>query len=253
MTTVRKPNRQGEDLSGDRSEGLFPSTLWTTVLKAKDFDNAAMECLITRYYQPLLHWSRARFFRLLTQSHEDLVQGFFMHMLKREWLKNVALEKGRFRTFLVTSYLNYVKDQMEKERVPSRGGGAPIESLDETDAEGNRLIDPPDFLPAADQQLDIAFTKQLFNRAFRRLEEEARAVGHGDLISALEPKLFDEESAPGYMEVGAKLGMSEGAVRVAAHRVRERLAELFREEIAKTVGSEEEVSDEIRYLIGLFK
>lgn len=230
---------------------LFLTTRWSTVLRARDKSEAALNSLCLTYREPMLRWLQAN--GLSKADAEDIVQGFLAHAVRREFLNGVTMEKGRFRTFLLTCLKNYLADQYARARAAKRGGGCFVESLDAQAAEGGNLHRPADDHPTPDRQYDRAWANIVLDRAFRRLHEECARQGHVLLLSELEPVLFADETAATYREIGAKLGMAEGAVGVAAHRIRIRLKGLIREEIMDTVGSEEDFEDETRYLIELFE
>src|SRR6266511_718927 len=102
-----------QDAAMDRSDaGLFATTQWSLVLRARDKSQAAVSALCGSYWQPAVRWLRARGYR--DQDAEDLVQGFLAHALERNFLNGVAAEKGRFRTFLLKCLRNYVADQHDK-------------------------------------------------------------------------------------------------------------------------------------------
>jgi len=229
--------------------GLFATTHWSVVLRAQDNSDAALGALCETYRKPLVTWLRVRGYS--PQDAEDLVQGFFAHILAREFLTNIGREKGKFRTFILRCFQHYLFDQRDKFLAQKRGGGRRIESLDETSAEGRRLYDPAGD-GAPDLEYDRACARSLIERARCRLQAECANQGHAALYSELEPVLLAAEGASSYKEIAARLGMTEQAVKVAAHRIRIRLRGLMREEVLQTVASEEDWHEEIRYLIGLF-
>ena len=229
--------------------GLFAATRWSLVLRARDKSATALEALFTQYRQPLLVWLRAQGHPL--PDAEDILHGFLHGLLQRDVLKSVASEKGKFRTFLLTCLKNFLRDEHDKKFAAKRGAGQVIASLDETDQEGHALHDPASAFPAPDLEYDRAWAQSVLETAFRRLEDECAAQGHTALCAALEPVMFSDETASPYRAIGAKLGMSEGAVKMAASRIRVRLRGLLREEIMQTVANEQDWQDEVRYLIQL--
>jgi DNA-directed RNA polymerase specialized sigma24 family protein len=229
--------------------GLFATTHWSVVLRAQDNSDAALGALCEAYRQPLVTWLRIRGHVL--EDAEDLVQGFFAHILAREFLANIGREKGKFRTFILKCFQHYLSDQRERISAHKRGGGRRLESLDQTGPEGHRIYDPAGDA-APDLEYDRACARSLLERARCRLQEECAGQGHAALYSELEPGLLSEEGASSYKEIAARLDMTEPAVKVAAHRIRIRLRGLMREEVLQTVATEEDWLEEIRYLIGLF-
>lgn len=229
--------------------GLFATTRWSVVLRAQDHSDAALGTLCEAYRQPLVTWLRIRGFGL--DDAEDLVQGFFAHILAREFLANIGRDKGKFRTFVLKCFQHYLSDERDRISAHKRGGGRKVESLEQTGPEGHRLYDPAGGA-APDLEFDRACARSLLERARSRLQAECAGQGHAALYSELEPGLLAEEGAASYKEVAARLGVTEQAVKVAAHRIRVRLRGLMREEVLQTVASEEDWQEEIRYLIGLF-
>ena len=146
---------------------LFTSTHWSVVLRAKDKSEAALNSLCAAYRSPLLVWLRARGTR--AEDAEDLVQGFFAHLLKREFLANVAREKGRFRTFLLNAFQNYLRDRRDHDHAEKRGGGQAPDSLDQTDDDGQAIHDPAFAGVSPDVAYDQAWAKAVLDGAFQRV------------------------------------------------------------------------------------
>src|SRR5882724_370613 len=216
-----------------QEEHLFAATRWTVVLAAKGESMEALNLLCSTYRPPLINWLRARGERL--EDAEDRVQGFFEQLLRRGDLRQVAAEKGRFRTFLLTAFQNYLRDQFKRGNAAKRGGGKPVASLDESTEGGGLMYDPKAANPAPDVAYDRAWAQAILSSVQERLETEAAATGHRELCCALEPILFHEQDAPTYGEVADALGMTESAVKMAAHRIRQRLSRLIREQVGRTV------------------
>lgn len=237
--------RQGE--AGAR-EQIFPATHWSLVLRAKDDSVAALNSLFGQYRSALIEWLRCRG----EQEADDLVHGFFEQMLRREDLKRVAQESGRFRTFLLTAFQNYLRDQHRRRKAGKRGGGRSPASLDESSEGGGRLLDPASPGVTPDMAYDRAWAQAVLTKALERLESECAASGHGGLCTALEPVLFRDSDALSYQRMAKELGMREGAVKMAAHRIRKRLRGLIREEVSQTITNVEDLDAELKYLQGLF-
>jgi RNA polymerase sigma-70 factor (ECF subfamily) len=228
---------------------LFAATHWSVVLQARDHSADALAALCANYRAPLLRWLQVR---SANHDAEDLVQGFFAHLLKRNFLVNVAPTKGRFRTFLLVSLKHYLRDELAKTSARKRGGGQFIASLQEETDGGGLRHDPAAPGDAPDVEFDKAWADAILANALRRLNTECAQAGHAALYSALEPALFADETASSYREVARNLGMSEGATKVAAHRLRTRLKFLIRAEVLGTIADQETLDDEIRYLVSLF-
>jgi RNA polymerase sigma factor (sigma-70 family) len=232
------------------SKRLFEATRWSVVLRAREESTAALNELFTQYRHPLLTYLRARGYN--PDDVEDLVQGFCAHLLRRDFLANVAPEGGLFRTFLLNSLRNYLCDQHDKKNALKRGKGQEIESLDKTNEDGKPVPLPPSDAPSADEEYDRAWAHTVLANAMHRVEQECAATGHLALVHALEPALFADETSPSYRDIAAQLGMTEGAVKTAAHRIRTRLKGAIREEILHTVNNARDWEREIRCLISLF-
>ena len=133
------------DLEADRRKDgepspLFALTRWSIIQRARDESTVALNALFTQYRQPLLTHLRAR--GCGEDQAEDLVQGFCAHLLGRDFLANVAREKGRFRTWLLNALQNYVRDQFARQNAVKRGEGRVPDSLDQTHEDGAPVLDP---------------------------------------------------------------------------------------------------------------
>jgi RNA polymerase sigma-70 factor (ECF subfamily) len=230
--------------------GLFDTTHWSVVLRARDKSEVAMGSLCEAYRQPLLIWLKIRGYS--PHDAEDAVQGFFAHILGRDFLQNVAKEKGAFRTFLLRCLKNHLRDLHDRNTAAKRGGGETIASLDETSDEGHKIHDPASDAAAPDSEYDKAWAQTVLANSLRQLEVECARQGHSALCAELEPVMFADETASPYQQIAVRLGMTEGAVKVAAHRIRARLKGIVRDEIMQTVANEADWQEEVRYLIQLF-
>lgn len=230
---------------------LFDATRWSLVLRARDDSVTALNDLFTRYRQPLLKRLRAQ--GVPPDDAEDLVQGFCAQLLRRDFLANVAPANGRFRTWLLNSLNNFLCDEHARRQTLKRGQGVAPESLDKTDGDGRRILDPPADTAAADVEYDREWAQTVLANALKQVARESASTGHTALFTALEPALFADETSLSYREIATELGMSEVNVKVTAHRIRRRLAALIREAVLETVDSEAAWEDELRHLISLFR
>ena len=235
----------------ERKENLFTATHWSVVLEAKDESITALNSLCSVYRSPLITWLRCRGQK--PEDAEDCVQGFFEQLLRREDLKRVDRHKGRFRTFLLTAFQNFLRDQHKHSSAAKRGGGQQLASLDEKDEQGQASLDLAAPETAPDLAYDRAWAQAALTKALNQLETECNRSGHGPLCKALEPVLFDEQHAPAYAQIAERLGMSDGAVKMAAHRIRKRLRTLIRQEVLQTVINEADLETELKYLQSLFR
>jgi RNA polymerase sigma-70 factor (ECF subfamily) len=242
---------KNEPVGQTSAHGLFPITGWTMVRRAQDGSQMALNSLFQNYRDPLLIWLRARHYS--PHDAEDLVQSFCAGLLRHDFLKDVGREKGKFRTFLLTSLKNHLSDDRDNKNALKRGGGQTPNSLQETDDQGQPLYDPVGSGAAPDEEFDRIWAKALLDNALRQLESECARTGHAALCAALEPVMFEDETAAPYRKIAERLGMSEGSVKTAACRIRARLKGIIREEVRQTVDNEEDLEEEIRYLFSLFR
>ena len=227
---------------------VFVTTHWSVVLTAGRQDTtrarAALENLCQTYWPPLYAYVRRRGHS--PEDAQDLTQAFFARLLERNAMAAVAPEKGRFRSFLLASMNHFLSDEWDKARAQKRGGGKVI-PLDLQSAE-TRLGEIPveNFTP--EKAFEHRWAITLLEQVYQRLGEEYRAEGKGALFNALRTTLAGASDAAPYAELAQQLDMSEGAVKVAVHRLRQRYRGLLRDTIADTVSGPEEVEDELRYL-----
>ena len=223
-------------------------------MQAREKSESALATLCESYRQPLLILLRSKLAQHGRPIHlaEDQVQGFMLHLLSRDFLQNVSPDKGRFRTFLKSCIDNYLRDLADKEKAAKRGGGKAFASLDETNEENEKIHDPASLQCTPDEDFDKAWARTLLTNSLLRLEQECNRQGHEQLYTEIQPIMYADETSSSYRDVGEKLGKTEAAVKVAAHRIRNRLGEIVREEVRQTVGNEEDWKEEVRYLISLF-
>ena len=228
--------------------GRFLTTRWSMVLAAGDTrhpDSAdALATLCERYWYPVYAFARRR--GRDADEAQDLVQGFFSHLLEKKTLGAAEPERGRFRSFLLGAFKFYLADQAAHAAAQKRGGGATHHSLDLDDAESRYRLETD---PANDP--DRVFSRhwalELLGHARRRLYAEIEASANPERSRRLAAFLTGA-GGERYREVAAELGMSESAVKVAVHRLRRRFGALLREEVAQTVADEARVDEELRYL-----
>lgn len=231
------------------SPGQFPPTLWTQILRAGcDADPeaaAALERLARAYWPALNSWLRRQ--GVGEEEAADLTQSFFAHLIEKRVLGKVARDRGRFRTFLLTALRNHHRDLRSKAHAGKRGGGVAVASLDETDEDGSPLLQAAD-ADAPDTEFDREWALTLLQRVAIRLRNEYEAAGKGGLFTHFQSFLYGDPDAASHAEAAARLGMSEGAVKVAGTRLRQRYQELIRTEIRQTVEADEDVEQELKEL-----
>jgi RNA polymerase sigma-70 factor (ECF subfamily) len=235
------------------SDAWFVTTHWSVVLSAREKDSpqsaAALETLCRTYWYPLYAYLRRQ--GRVPHDAQDLTQGFFARLLQKDYLQAAAREKGKFRTFLLVALKRFLANEWDREHALKRGGFAQVVPIDEEFAESRFAADP-----SPNVQPDVLFDRQwamtLLERTMAQLQEEYVASGRAKLFEYLQSCLAREESALPYAEIAARLNLTEAAVKMAVHRLRNRYREILRAEIAHTVSSAEEVEEEIRLLFSAF-
>lgn len=230
--------------------GAFTATHWSIVLAAAGTDSPAARDALARlcrdYWQPLYTYVRRR--GCDAHEAEDLTQDFFARLLEKDWLKQVQPEKGRFRSFLLAALNHFLSNEWDKQRRLKRGGGVTLVSLDETRDEERRLhAEPADGL-TPERAFERRWALTLLERALKALEADWTAKGRAAEFAALQGFLSAMPEGDAYARAAAQLSATEGAVRVAVHRLRKRMGEHLRREIAQTVTSAAEVEAELREL-----
>ena len=234
-------------MSSPRSS--FQATQWTVILAAAGDGSAAHRALATLcecYWDPLYAFGRRT--GLSPEDTEDAVQGFFADLLERQAITRVDRAKGRFRSFLLASFKNFLSHERARLQAEKRGGKCTFIELDAHDAEQRYALEPADHL-TPDKLYDRRWARVLLERAHQRLAQEYEGAGKGTLFSHLRPILGVSRAEMNYAEIGSQVGMSPGAVKVAAHRMRERHRTILREEVGATVDSPGEIDAELRHLI----
>ena len=231
---------------------LFLTTRWSIVLSARDRASSsgtlALESLCRAYWYPLYVFVRR-------QGHgahdaQDLTQAFFARLLEKDYLQSVEREKGRFRTFLIVAMKRFLLNEWDKLRTQKRGGNFLHLPLDTELAESRYLDESSETLPA-DQVYERRWALTLLDQAMARLRSDYSNSGREKEFEHLKISLTAERGEVSYREIASVLQMTEGAARVALHRLRKRFREIFREEIASTVSTSDEVDDEVRYVVGI--
>jgi RNA polymerase sigma-70 factor (ECF subfamily) len=228
----------------------FPTTCWSRVARAGDPDDpearAAMEGLCRDYWYPLYAFARRR--GLGPEDAADLVQGFLADLIERRDLADADPDRGRFRAFLRAACSHHLAHRRDRDRALKRGGGRRPIPLDLVEAEGRYGREPVHEL-TAERLFERRWALSLLEHVLARLEDEAARSGKGELFARLRPMLEGDDRAESYRTVGAALGLGEGAVKVAAHRLRGRYRQLLREEVARTVADPAEVDAELADLL----
>ncbi len=209
----------------------------------------ALEKLCAAYWYPLYAFVRRQGYA--SCDAEDLTQGFFGWLLESKHLRVADPQVGRFRSFLLCRLKHFLSDECKKARAQKRGGGRFVMSLDAAQAEECYGLEPATTELSPDLIFDQRWAMAILERTVARLQAEYVAADRGELYDELKHFQPGEDAGRSYAEVAARLALSEGAVKSAIYRLRQRHRDLLREEIAQTVATPSEVDEEIRYLISM--
>ena len=208
---------------------------------------AGWERLARAYWQPLYAFLRRR-----SMTHEaaaDDIQGFFAHLLSKDFLRSIERGNGLFRSFLITSLQNWRTDQNRAAMAQKRGGGMVPLSLEELETAGTMPMSAED---APEEAFDRRWARAVYDNALATLHARLKSRGREPQFLQLRGLLTGQGSAK-YQEIAATLWMNEGAVKQAALELRREFGGALRDEIRRTVAEESLVDEEVRYLIGLLR
>ena len=229
----------------------FRTTHWTVVLQAACPDapdaTAAFAQLYRAYWSPLYAYVRRRGFAPV--DAEDITQGFFTRLLEKSSLTNLQREGGRFRSYLLGGLNHFLANEWDRAQAQKRGAGQTPVSLNAEEGE-TAFLSVQDAGGTPETLFERQWVFALLAQVMRQLQAEATAMGKAAFFEEARPHLQGERSGLPYAEMASRHAMSEGAVKVAVHRLRHRYGELLRAEIARTVSSPAEVDDELRHLFG---
>jgi RNA polymerase sigma factor (sigma-70 family) len=231
----------------------FTTTHWSVVLEAQGRSpaaQAALEKLCRTYWQPVYSFIRRQ--GAGPEEAEDLTQGFFALLLERRDFDAVRKERGRLRSYLLTSLKHFLASEQRRAMAIKRGKGQRLVPLEELSGKERIEMEPADHL-SADRVYERRWASTLMEQVLRRLKDEYRAAGNAALFDWLKQLLTDEPGAPSRAEIAARLGMTENAVWQALHRFRHRYQVLLREEISHTVAIASDIEDELRHLISVLR
>lgn len=231
------------------SRHAFQPTRWTLVMQVKgDGEDAhkAMTELCESYWFPLYAFARGS--KWSAADAEDLVQGFFVRLIRNRLFDAAEEERGKLRTFLLTSFRRYAKDEMVKLRAAKRGGDSEHISFDFSEAESWY----------ADEKVDAETPEQLYDRqwaitviekALANMKAHAESQNKGKEFDLMKPLLMEETNSDDFSRIAAELGISPNAAKIQIHRLRSRFRETVRAEIRETQLEGTEEDDELRYLL----
>jgi len=229
---------------------VFATTRWTVVLRAggptSEGSATALGQLCGTYWYPL--YSYARRSGVPVHDAEDLTQSFFVFLLEKKAIARADRERGRFRSFLLASFKNFLSNERARQAAAKRGGGRNIVSFDELEAEHRFQAESGSTL-SPEGQYDKQWAVTLLNRVMAALRAEYALVGKEPLFELMRTIVWGGKEEAGYAAVAQQAGLTEGALRVAVYRMRHRLREGLRREVAQTVATPGEVDEELRHLL----
>ncbi len=237
--------------SATEAGGKFALTRWSVVLAAGRSESThardALEELCRTYWAPIYAFIRRDGHS--PEDAQDLAQEFFSRLLERNFLESVSPDKGRFRSFLLASLKHFLANEWDKAKAKKRGGGRRPLPIDGLSAETSYVVEPAENL-TPDKLYERRWALTLLDRVLRRLRDEYVGEGKSSQFEELKSALTGDRQSLPYAELARRLHTSEGAIKVAVYRMRQRYRQLLREEIAQTVATPGEVEDEIRALFG---
>ncbi len=237
----------GETMHSLPGPSQFPTTRWSVVVAASDPHGeqarSSLVSLCENYWYPLYAYLRRC--GLPAEQAQDLTQEFFVRLLEGRYLDRADPEKGRFRSFILTSLKFFVADQQDRQRARKRGGGILV-PLEFSSGEERFQHEPAhDLTP--ERVFERRWALSVLDRVVARLREEFVQNGRPEQFERLKVFLLGQSDAP-YASLAREMNTSEGALKVAIHRLRKRYRDLFRQEIAETVADPAEVESELKYL-----
>lgn len=240
--------------SPGRGGRVFATTRWTVVLQAGSLSSQnradALAQLCRTYWYPLYYYARRS--GLPSHDAEDLTQAFFAFLLEKNVVARADPNRGRFRTFLLAAFKNFQANERIYRAAAKRGGGRPLLSLDELQAEKRYTQEPKNY-QSPEVLYDRRWAASLLEQTMLALRTEYAALGKGPLFDVLRPVILGGRHHADYEPLARKAGLTEGAFRVAVHRVRSRFREALRQEVGHTVAGPEEIDDELRHLLSVLE
>ena len=227
----------------------FPTTSWSLVIASSEGPDAksrqALAALCERYWYPLYAFIRRQGYE--PDQARDLTQEFFVRLLEKNYVGQADHQRGKFRTFLLAAVKHFLFNEADRAAAKKRGGGYAILSVELGTAEESYQLEPRhDVTP--DKIFERNWAVTLLETTTDRLQCEFAQAGNAKQFEALKPVLTGESEGVRYSHIAERLGLSEGAVKVAVHRLRRRFRELLRLEVAETVAAPRLIDEEIHFL-----
>jgi len=245
------PSEANQD-SVSVSDQRFTTTHWSVVLLAGQTDSPqateALERLCRTYWYPLYAYVRRQGYS--PEDAQDLTQEFFARLLEKNYFAKADRDRGKFRTFLLGSLKNFLVNEWKRAGRLKRGGGVEFLFIDANVAEDRYATES-----ANESNPDAAYEQlwavTLIEQVLTRLRQEFKAADKARLFEELKGFIWGDKSTVSYAEIAGHLNLTEGTVKVAVHRLRQRFRELLRAEVAHTVVRPEDIDGELRHLISV--
>jgi RNA polymerase sigma factor (sigma-70 family) len=231
----------------------FQTTRWSMIVAASrtrsdPHSREALENLCAAYWYPVFAFvvrqGRSR------DDALDLTQGYFVSLLESGLLQAADRDRGRFRSFLLATVKQFLSDERKRSAALKRGGAVSFISLEAATSEG-RLRAEADDGESPERAFERQWALTIFQRARQRLAAEFAEAGKSDQYRLLQGYLSGDGDARSYAEVSRELGVSEGSIKMAVQRLRQRFGKLLRNEIAETIDSDADLDAEVRHLLSV--
>jgi RNA polymerase sigma factor (sigma-70 family) len=241
-------------LSSEVGGAQFNTTHWSVVLSAGGGSlpgaPEALEKLCRAYWYPLYTFARRQ--GNSPEDAQDLTQDFFARLLEKNSVANADPARGKFRTFLLSSFKNFLVNEWKRAGRLKRGGGLAFLSIDSNAAEDRYAVESRDE-PTPDAEYEVRWAVTLIEQVLTTLREEFNAADKDRLFEELKGLIWGDKNTASYAEIAGHLNLSEANVKVTVHRLRQRFRELLRAEVANTVARPEDIDGELRHLISVLK
>lgn len=258
-TETGNPRSDSRNGGHGRNIAGFATTCWSEVRRAGRLDGPSresLESLCRQYWYPLYAFLRRSGHG--PDQAQDHVQSFFSDLLSRNSLAKADPSRGRFRTFLLTACKHHVSNRLRYEKSLRRGGTVSARSLETDDGEQRYSLEPADHW-TPETLFDRRWALAVIDAAFHRVRDQYVAKGRAERFDQLRPLVAPSGQAPAHSSVAEALRCSPGAVKVAAHRLRQQFAAALRDEIANTLETESEyelegaIEDELNQLMAALR
>lgn len=238
------------DPTTSNASAAFVTTQWTRVLEARGDSSeakSALSDLCAAYYAPVFSFIRRN--ASDEDSARDLTQEFFARILALQGIDGADPQRGRFRSYLLGAVKHFLSDMRDHARRLKRGSGQPLESIDSGTDSSPELQLADSAAQSPDREFDRKWALTLLDRALVLLAQEHKAAGKESQFEVLKPWLTGDTENLSQVQVARELGINEGAVKVAIHRLRRRFREIIKNEVSQTVSDNADVNQELKYLL----